>query len=55
MKNGLLLIEVFRKLFITQNYGRQGSIPGGSSYVTKLNERIYEELGKVIKHKWVNK
>ncbi len=28
-KTGFLLIEVFRKLFNTQNYGHQGSILGG--------------------------
>jgi hypothetical protein len=28
-KNGFFLIEVFRKLFNTQNYGHQGSILGG--------------------------
>jgi len=54
-KTSFLLIEVFSKLFNTQNYGRQGSILGGLSYVAELNERIYEELGKVIKCKWVNK
>ena len=31
-KNGLLLIEVFSKLFNTQNYGNQGSILGGLFY-----------------------
>jgi hypothetical protein len=49
------LIDIFKKLFNTQNYGHQGSILGGLSYVAELNERIYEELGKVIKYKWVNK
>ncbi len=47
-KTGFLLIEVFRKLFNTQNYGHQGTILGGLSYVVELNERIYEELRKVI-------
>jgi hypothetical protein len=28
-KNGFLLIEVFSKLFNTQNYGHQGTILGG--------------------------
>jgi hypothetical protein len=33
-KNGFLLIEIFRKLVNPQNYGHQGSILGGLSYMS---------------------
>jgi hypothetical protein len=33
-KTGLLLIEVFEKQFNPQNYGHQGSILGGLSYLS---------------------
>jgi len=33
-KKGFLLIEVFRKLFNTQNNGHQGSILGGSFLIS---------------------
>jgi hypothetical protein len=45
-KNGFLLIGIFRKLFYAQNYGHQGSLLCGLSYVAELNERKYEEWEK---------
>jgi hypothetical protein len=33
-KNGFFLIETFRKLFNPKNYGHQGSILGGLSYMS---------------------
>jgi len=36
-KNGFLLIEVFRKLFNTQNYGHQGSILGGLLWFIRVS------------------
>jgi hypothetical protein len=38
----MLLIEVFSKLFNTQNYGHSGSIPGGFFY----------NAGDVFLHSW---
>ena len=37
-KNGLLLIEVFSKLFNTQNDGHQGSILGGLLLFIRVRE-----------------
>ena len=34
-KNDFLLIEVFSKLFIPENYGHQGSILGGRFIVSQ--------------------
>ena len=45
-KTCLLLIEVFRKLFSTQNYGHQGSILGGRFYFHLLVD-IPDGIGKI--------
>ena len=44
-KFGLLLTEVFSKLFNTKNYGHQGSILGGLSYNSRFMESfIYADI-----------
>ena len=46
-ENGFLLIEVFSKLFNTQNYGHQGSILGGLFYF-HLSVDIPDKISKIL-------
>ena len=46
-KIGFLLIEVFSKLFNTQNYGHQGSILGGFFYF-HLSVDIPDKISKIL-------
>jgi hypothetical protein len=51
-KTGFLLIAVFRKLFNAQNYGHQGSILGGLSYMSgsvRLLHSCQFELGPTMR------